>query len=86
MVNVWPLLQLYLKSFDAELLLTDRDSLTYKTKSEDVYEEFFKHKYFFDFSNYLEDSNFDETNKKLIGKVKHVFEEKRIDEFAGLKS
>ena len=31
-----------LKKIDAELLLTDKDSLTYEIKSEDVYEEFFK--------------------------------------------
>ena len=30
------------KDFDAELLFTDRDSLTYKIKSADVYEECFK--------------------------------------------
>ena len=28
------------KHFDAELLFTDTDSLTYEIKSEDVYEEF----------------------------------------------
>ena len=35
------------KNFDAELLFTDTDSLTYEMKSEDDYEEFFKHKQFF---------------------------------------
>ena len=30
------------KKFNAELLLTDTDSLTHKIKSENVYEEFFK--------------------------------------------
>ena len=30
---------------DAELLFTDTDSLTYEIKSEDVYEEYFKHKH-----------------------------------------
>ena len=34
------------KHFDAELLFTDTDSLTYEIKSEDVYEEFFKHKHY----------------------------------------
>ena len=34
------------KNFDAELLSTDRDSLTYEIKSKDVYEEFFKWKDF----------------------------------------
>ena len=33
------------KHFDAELLFTDTDSLTYEIKSEDVYEELFKHKH-----------------------------------------
>ena len=57
------------KNFDAELLFTDTDSLTYEIKSEDVYEEFFKHKDLFDFSNYLKDSKFfGETIKKLLAK------------------
>ena len=33
------------KHFDAKLLFTDTDSLTYEIKSEDVYEEFSKRKY-----------------------------------------
>ena len=48
------------KHFDAELTFTGTDSLTYQIKSEDDYEQFFKHK--------------------------HMSEEKRFDEFAGLKS
>ena len=76
-----------LKKFDAELLFTDTYSLTYEIKSEDVYEEFFKHKHLFDFSNYPKDSKFsDQTNKKVIGKMKDVSEGKIIDEFVGLKS
>ena len=34
------------KHFDAELLFTDTDSLTYEIKSEDVYENVFKHKHY----------------------------------------
>ena len=34
------------KSFDAELLFTDTDSLTYEIKLENVYEKFFKWKEF----------------------------------------
>ena len=50
------------KHFDAELLFTDTDRLTYEIKSGDVYEKFFKHKQLFDFSNYPKDSKFfDET-------------------------
>ena len=30
------------KNFDAKVLFTGTDSLTYETKSENVYEEFFK--------------------------------------------
>ena len=69
------------------MLLTDTDSLTYEIKSKDVYEEFFKWKDLFDFSNYSKDSKFfDETNKKVIGKMKDESEGKIIDEFVGLKS
>ena len=39
-------------NFDAKLLCTDTDSLTYAIKSENVYEKFFKWKDLFDFSNY----------------------------------
>ena len=75
------------KNFDAELLFTDTDSLTYEIKSEDVYEEFFKHKHLFDFSNYPKDSKFfDQADKKVIGKMKDKSEGKIIDEFVGLKS
>ena len=41
----------------------------------------------FDFSNYPGDSKFfDPTNKKVIGKMKEVFEGKAISDFVGLKS
>ena len=75
------------KKIDAKLLFTDTGSLTYEIKSEDVYEEFFKHKHLFDFSNYPNDSKFfDPINKKVIGKMKDVSEGKIIDQFVGLKS
>ena len=74
-------------TFYAELLFTDTDSLTYEIKSKDVYEEFFRHKYLFDFSNYPEDSRFfDPTNKKVIGKMKVESEGNIIGEFVGLNS
>ena len=57
------------KRFHAELLFTDTDSRTCEIKSKDVYEEFLKHKYLFDFSSYPQDSKFfDPTHKKVIGK------------------
>ena len=75
------------KNFDAELLFTDTDNLTYEIKSENVYEEFFKQKDLFDFSNYSKDSKFfNETNKKVIGKMKDKFGGVIVNEFVGLKS
>ena len=64
------------KNFNAKLLFTDTDSLTYKIKSENVYEEFFKQT----------DLLFDGTNKKVIGKMKDEFGGVVVDEFVGLKS
>ena len=56
------------------MLFSDTDSLTCEIKSENVYEELFKWKLFFDFSNYLKDSKFfDVTNKEVIGKMKDEF-------------
>ena len=75
------------KKFDADLLFTDTDSLIYEIKSEDVYEEFFKRKHLFDFSNYPKNSKFfNATNKKVIAKMKDVSEGKMIDEFLGFYS
>ena len=74
-------------NFDAELLFIDTDSLTYEIKSENVCEEFFKWKDLFDFSNHSKDSKFfNETNKKVIGKMKDEFGGVIVDEFVGLKS
>ena len=57
------------KNFDAEFLFIDTDSPANEIKSEDVYEEFFKHKHLLDFSNYPIDSKFfDQANKKLLVK------------------
>ena len=75
------------KNFNAKLLFTDTDSLTYEIKSKNVYEDFFKWKDLFDFNNYSKDSKFfDYTNKKVIGKMKDEYGGVIIDEFVGLKS
>ena len=78
----------FIKSnFDAELFFTDTDSLTYEIKSEKFYEEFFKWKHLFDFSNYSKDGKFfDDTNKKVIGKMKDKFGGVTATEFVGFKS
>ena len=58
-----------------------------QTMSENVYEEFFEWKNLFDFSNYSKDIKyFDETNKKVIGKMKDEFGGVIVDKFVGLKS
>ena len=49
----------YIKNkFDAKLLFTDKDSVGYEIKTEDVYENFYQDKYLFDFSDYPLDSKF----------------------------
>ena len=75
------------KNFDAKFLFPDTDSLTYEIKSESVYEKCFKWKDLFDFSNYSKDSKFlDETNTKVIDKMKDEFGGVIVIEFVGLKS
>ena len=75
------------KNFNAELLFTDTDSLTYKIKSVNVYKDFYQWKDLFDFSNYSKDSTFyDDINKKVIGKMKDECGGAIIDQFIGLKS
>ena len=75
------------KKFNAELLITDKDSLAYEVKSENVYEEFYKQKDLFDFSNYSKDLIFyDDTNKRVIGIMKDKYAGVIIIEFIGLKA
>ena len=75
------------KNFDAELLFTDTDILTYEMRSGNVYKEFFKWEDLFDFSIYSKDSKFfDGANKKVIGKMKDEFGGVIVEEFDGLKS
>ena len=75
------------KSFNVELLFTDTDSLTSEIRSENVYEDFLKWKDFFGFSNYSKGSKFyDNTNKKVVGKMKDEYDGVIIDGFFGLKS
>ena len=69
------------------MLFTDTDNLTYEIKSENVYEELFKWKDLFGFSNYSKDSKFFNGNdKKVIEKMKDEFGGVIVNEFVGLKS
>ena len=53
------------RKYNANLLFTDTDSLVYEVETNDVYEDFYKNKNLFDFSDYLENSKlFDPINKK----------------------
>ena len=62
---------------DATLMFTETDSLVYEIKAEDIYDDFYKVKNLFDFSDYpLNSKFFDPVNKKLIGKMKDEFKEK----------
>ena len=71
----------------AKLLFTDTDSLTYHIETEDLYQDMFKSKELFDFSDYPRDSPFfDVTNKKVIGKFKDESLGKVINEFVGLRA
>ena len=63
----------------AKQLFTDTDSLMYVIKTEDVYEDFSSNKEMFDFSNYSK--YYHDSNKLVIGKMKHETEE--IEEFVG---
>ena len=78
----------YVKNkFDAKLLFTDTGSIVYEIKSEDVYEECFKDRKLFDFSEYRADLKFyDSINKKVLGKMKDESKGQIITEFIGLKS
>ena len=75
------------RKFDAKLLFTYTDSLTYEIKTEYIYEDFFRDKHLFHFSNYPKDSKFyDLINNDVIGKIKDESEGKIIIKFVGLKS
>ena len=56
------------KRSNTNLLLTDTASLVYEIKTNEVYENFYKNKTLFHFSDYPQDSKFfHHVNKKLIG-------------------
>ena len=78
----------YIKqNYEAKLLFTDTDSLTYEIEAEDVYEDLWKDKDLFDNSDYPIDSPyFCKKNKKVIGKFKDEAKGVPINEFVGLRS
>ena len=72
-----------LKTFDNVKLF----SLIYEIKGGNVYDQCFKDKHLFDFSAYSKDSvYYNDSNKKVLGKMKDKFNGVKTDEFFGLKS
>ena len=68
-------------------MLTDTDSLVYKIKTEDGYQDFYQEKSLFVFSNYpLNSKFFNPVNKNDIRKMKNEFKGNIISEFVGLKT
>ena len=68
-------------------MFTDTDSLVFEIKGGNVYDQCFKGKHLFDFSGYSKDSvYYDDSNKKVLGKMKDELGGVKIDEFVGLKS
>ena len=56
---------------NSRLLFSDTNSLMYEIKTEDVFEDFSKHKEIFDFSNYSAESKCHNNSNKLVaGKMK----------------
>jgi len=71
----------------AKLLGTDTDSLKYVIETEDLYKDMKKEKERFDFSEYPEEHFcYDESNKKVLGKMKDELNGKVMTEFVGLRA
>ncbi|XP_061193783.1 uncharacterized protein LOC133202021 [Saccostrea echinata] len=69
-----------------ELLFTDTDSLCYNIFTEDLYKDLEKVKHHFDFSDYPSDHFlYDDTNKKVLGKMKDETMSEPMTEFVGLR-
>ena len=70
---------------NSKLLFTDTDSLVYKIRSQNLYQDMLEDKDLFDFSGYSKDhACFSNKNKKVIGKMKDELNGLIIKEFIGL--
>ena len=69
-----------------ELVYTDTDSLIIQVETDDIYKDMFEDKDKYDFSEYPPNhSNYDITNKKVLGTFKDELKSRIITEFIGLK-
>ena len=76
-----------LKTFDAKVLFTDKESLVYEIKGGNVCDQCFKDKHLFDFSGYPKDSvYYCDLDKKVLDKMKNELNGVRTVEFVGLES
>ncbi|GFT87144.1 uncharacterized protein NPIL_461021 [Nephila pilipes] len=79
----------YIKSkydTNAKLLFTDTDSLCYEISTSDVYKDMEKDLHLFDTSDYPKNHVlYNETNKKVLGKMKDELSSSLAVEFVGLK-
>ena len=70
-----------------QLMMTDTDSLVYRIETEDLYNDMYQMKEYFDMSEYSKSNPiYDETNKKVIGKFKDETGDKVINRFVGVRS
>ena len=71
---------------NSRLLLADTDSLMYKVKTENVYENFSRGKKMYDFGNYSgKPKYYDDSNKSVVDEIKDKTVGLPIEEFVGLK-
>eukprot|EP00438_Fugacium_kawagutii_P028519 Skav226748 [mRNA] locus=scaffold3942:5794:7308:- [translate_table: standard] len=69
-----------------KLVYTDTDSYVIKVDTDDIYKDFKEINEYMDFSDYnVEHPNYDNTNKKKLGKFKDETNSKIITHFIGLK-
>ena len=71
----------------AHLCFTDTDSLLYHVETDNIYADMYTDRVRFDFSDYARTSPyFEESNRKVIGKMKDEMNGKPIIEFVGLRA
>ena len=75
-----------LKKFNAELLFTDTDSLTYEIRLEDVYEKILSTSICLTLAIFQKTKFYDIQNEMVFGKMKVVSKEIPVNKFVGLKS
>ena len=69
----------------SRLLFTDADSLMYETETKNVYDDSYRNKEIFDFSNYSSKSKYyDDSNALIVGKMKDEMGGVAIEEVVGL--